>query len=222
MKILSFIKRLNATELGLVATNDTFIAIPKEVDLSSVLINQQAMHISDRKTGIDYTPQNSNIKYVQIGQNGQERISGLGHYYTAVNAKVGDEILIERIDDKNGSRYILDFYHRKAIVFQKYPDGVEILPNDYIYQYADGDDYRMRVQYEGKNCNLEIKFVMQKKKKAISPAETKFYDLVIDGKSILSKYSYQEYIEIITDGMRLGRMKTYLYSIAEMMEEEDE
>lgn len=222
MKVQSFIKRLNATELGLVATNDTFVAIPKEVDLSDMLENQKAMDISDRATGMNYTSENSNIKYVQTGQNGQERISGLGQYYAAVDAKVGDEILIERIDDRHGHRYLLDFYHRNAIVFQKYPDGVEILPNDYIAKYAIGDDYQMEVQFGGRMCQLDVKFVKKKKKKVISPNETKFYDLIINGNSILPNYSYQEYIEILTDGMRLGRMKTYLHSIVEMMEDKDE
>ena len=36
MKIHSFIKRLNATELGLGVTNDTYIAIPNEVNLSDI------------------------------------------------------------------------------------------------------------------------------------------------------------------------------------------
>ena len=99
MKIHSFIKRLNATELGLGVTNDTYIAIPNEVNLSDMLVNRLALEIFDRKTGTVFTPENSNIMYVQTGQNNQERISGLGRYYEMVDAKVGDEILIEKIED---------------------------------------------------------------------------------------------------------------------------
>ena len=122
MKIYSFIKRLNATELGLGVTNDTYIAIPNEVNLSDMFANRQALEIEDRKTGTLFTPGNSNIMYVQTGQNNQERISGLGKYYEMMDAKVGDEILIERIEDKLGVHYAMDFYHRNAIVFQKNKD----------------------------------------------------------------------------------------------------
>lgn len=51
MKIESFIKRLNATELGEGVTNDSYIAIPRDVDLSQMLENQQAMTIFDRVEG---------------------------------------------------------------------------------------------------------------------------------------------------------------------------
>lgn len=132
MKIESFIKRLNATELGEGVTNDTYIAIPRDVDLSQMLENQQAMTIFDRVEGVLYTPENSNIKYVQTGQNNQERISGLGQYFRRVSANVGDEILIEKVDDGDNCILYLDFNHRDVIVFQKNKDWVEIQKALYI------------------------------------------------------------------------------------------
>ncbi|MFW5651289.1 MAG: hypothetical protein ACOCNC_07840 [Acetivibrio ethanolgignens] len=221
MKIYSFIKRLNATELGLGVTNDTYIAIPSEVNLSDMLKNRQALEIFDRKTGTVFTPDNSHIMYVQTGQNNQERISGLGRYYEMVDAKVGDEILIERIEDKSGIKYAMDFYHRNAIVFQKNRDYVEILTPEIIQPYAKDDDYSLEVVIDGKTETLLVKFVEKRKKKKTSPRETVFYDLQIKGQSILGNYSYQEYIEVTDDERRLGRMKTYYYSLIEMMEGEE-
>lgn len=218
MKIHSFIKRLNATELGLGVTNDTYIAIPNEVNLSDMLINKQALEIYDRKTGTVFTPENSNIMYVQTGQNNQERISGLGRYFEMVDAEVGDEILIERIEDESGIRYAMDFYHRNAIVFQKNKDYVEILTPEKILPYAQEDNYSLEVVFNGKLEILVVKFVETRKKKKTSPRETDFYDLLIQGQSILGDYSYQEYIEVVEDGRRLGRMKTYYYSLIEMTE----
>ena len=61
MKIHSFIKRLNATELNLGVTKDSYIAIPNEVNLSDMFVNRQALEIYDRKTGTLFTPENSNI-----------------------------------------------------------------------------------------------------------------------------------------------------------------
>ena len=83
-------------------------------------------------------------------------------------------------------------------------------------------NYDFDVIYIGAHHILEVKFLEQAKKKITSPRATKFYDLLIDGESILPGYSYHEYIELVTDGMRLGRMKTYCYSILKMMEVKDE
>lgn len=91
-----------------------------------------------------------------------------------------------------------------------------------IEDYANGVNYDFDVIYNGAYHILEVKFLAEAKKKITSPRATKFYDLLIDGESILPGYSYQEYIELVTDGMRLGRMKTYCYSILKMMEDKDE
>ena len=223
MKIQSFIKRLNATELGLGVTHDAYIAIPSEVDLSFMLENQKVLNPINRYSGGYYQPSGSELKYVQTGQNNQERISGLGEFFLSTDAKVGDEILVEKIESSTGAAdYYIDLYHRHAIVFQvnsiKGNRCVDILPNDLINKYANGDDYDFEVLYNGSKHSLKVQFIEEAKKKKTSPKATRFYDLLIDGSSIVSTYSYQEYIELVTDGMRLGRMKTYLYSIIELME----
>lgn len=215
MKISSFIKRLNATELGLGATHDYFIALPREVDLSNMLVNQQVITIFDRCENVQYDSSNSNIKYVQTGQNNQERISGLGKYFERIDAKVGDEILIERIDTLNGVNYFMDFHHRNAIVFQKNNPYVEILTTDVIQPYKTGDDYLINVYYNNEPKDLYVKFIKRDKKKKTSPNETDFFDLLIDNESILQDYYYQDYIEILLGNMRMNKMKTWIYSITE-------
>lgn len=224
MKIQSFVKRLNATELGLGATHDAYIAIPSEVNLSFMLEHQKVLNPINRYSGGLYKPDGSDFKYVQTGQNNQERISGLGEFYVQTDAKVGDEILIEKIENNSGAvQYYIDLCHRHAIVFQVNSIDkircVDILPNDLIEDYANSVNYDFDVIYNGACHKLEVKFLAEAKKKKISPHVTKFYDLLIDGESILPGYSYQEYIELVTDGMRLGRMKTYCYSILKMMED---
>lgn len=220
MKIESFIKRLNATEVGEGVTNDTYIAIPRDVDLSNILVNQEAMTIYDRVGGVLYTPANSNIKYVQTGQNNQERISGLGQYFRSVDAKVGDEILIERVVDGDESKLYLDFRHRNVIVFQKNKDWVEILTPDRMSPYAQGNDYTVDVTYLNRNVELYVKYLGQKMKKKTSPSDTAAFDLLIENKSILGDYEYLDYIEIgiENDKKRLARMKTYFLSFVGMME----
>ena len=219
MKIESFIKRLNATELGEGVTNDTYIAIPRDVDLSQMLENQQAMTIFDRVEGVLYTPENSNIKYVQTGQNNQERISGLGQYFRRVSANVGDEILIEKVEDGDSCILYLDFNHRDVIVFQKNKDWVEILTPQRMEPYKTGNDYSMDVIYQNERVKLYVKYLGQKMKKKTSPADTAAYDLLIDSKSILPNYEYLDYIEISNgdEDRRLARMKTYMLSMIDTM-----
>ena len=224
MKIQSFIKRLNATELGLGATHDAYIAIPSGVNLSVMLENQKVLHPVDKASGFSYKPSGSDFKYVQTGQNNQERITGLGEFYVSRDAKVGDEILVEKVQRKSGTvEYYIDLIHRNAIVFQvnsiKGRRCVDILPNNLIEDYATGKDYSFRVNYNGEEHDLLVEFIEEAKKKKTSPQSTKFYDLLIDGKSIMLEYNYQEYIEILTNDMRLERMKTYWYSMLEMEED---
>lgn len=219
MKIESFIKRLNATELGEGVTNDTYIAIPRDVDLSQMLENQQAMTIFDRVEGALYTPENSNIKYVQTGQNNQERISGLGQYFRRVRANVGDEILIEKVEDGDSCILYLDFNHRDVIVFQKNKDWVEILTPQRMEPYKTDYGYLVDVIYQNERVKLYVKYLGQKMKKKTSPTDTAAYDLIIGGKSILANYEYLDYIEISSGDAdrRLARMKTYMLSRIDTM-----
>lgn len=216
MKIRTFTKRLNATELGKGATNDTYVAIPNEADLSTMFINNVAMTIKDRKSGHIYAPPASNIKYTQTGQNNQERISGLGEYFRHKLANVGDEIIFERQEDKNGNvQYYINLEHRDVIVLQKGKNYAEIIRSGTLLQHVVDRNYRMEVFYRGKRSILDIVFVETSKKKKTSPASTDFYDLIIGGRSILSDFVYQDYIEINIKNKQLDRMLTYMEHIME-------
>jgi len=216
MKIRTFKKRLNATELGKAGTNDTYVVIPNEVDLSTMFFNNVAIIVEDRQSGKVYSPPSSNIKYTQTGQNNQERISGLGEYYRLTQANVGDEIVFERQEDSAGNiKYYMDLVHRDVIVLQKGKTYAEIIRKGALNQYSIDDNYCMDVSYKGEECILKILFKEAKKKKKTSPTATNFYDLVINGKSILSDFAYQDYIEIDFRERQLNRMITYMEHIME-------
>ncbi|MBD5523088.1 MAG: hypothetical protein HDR04_01440 [Lachnospiraceae bacterium] len=216
MKIRTFTKRLNATELGKGATNDTYVAIPNEVDLSSMFENNVAMTIEDSRSGQVYVPATSNIKYTQTGQNNQERISGLGEYFRKSLADVGDEIVFERHEDSAGNvKYYLNLVHRDVIVLQKGKTYAEIIRSGALPQYVIDNNYRIDVFYRGGKCTLDILFKETSKKKKTSPSTTDFYDLVIDGNSILSDFTYQDYIEVDIKSKQLDRMLTYTEHIME-------
>lgn len=210
MRVRIFVKRLNATELGKTGTNDTYVAIPNEADLSTMFVNNVPLSIKDKVSGEDFSPPKSNIKYTQTGQNNQERISGLGGYFRNVQAEAGDEIVFERRDADGGPVYFMDFQHRDVIVFQKGKDYVEILKAGPLSQYQTADGYCLDVVYHGEPKQLSVIFKKQEKKKRKSAVATDFYDLAIDGESILDDFSYLDYIEIECSGMHLARMITYM------------
>ena len=101
---------------------------------------------------------------------------------------------------------------------EKMPD----IEKDIILAMAECDLKKFAVAKKLHCHRNTVTYHIEKVKDRTGLDATKFYDLLIDGESILSNYSYQEYIEIVTDGMRLGRMKTYLYSVLELMEGKDE
>lgn len=211
MKIRCFVKRLNATELGNTGANDTYVAIPNEVDLSKMFPNNVPLLIKDKVSGKAYSPPKSNIKYIQTRQNNQERISGLGEYFRNVQAEAGDEIVFERHDAGGGTPvYFMDFKHRDVLVFQKGKTFVEILKAGPLSQYQTAHGYCLDVVYQGQPKQLSVIFKKQEKKKRTSAVATDFYDLVIDGESILDDFSYLDYIEIECSGMHLARMVTYM------------
>lgn len=218
MKIRTFIKRLNATELGLGSTNDTYVAIPNEADLSEMFENNVAITIEDKNTGNTYSPENSNIKYTQTGQNNQERISGLGEFFRSRDAKVGDEIIIEKSEDKEANiNYSMSLEHRNVIVLQKGKNYAEIIGEGDLEKYKNENDYYLHVRYGDRVKDLIIQYKESRKKKTTSPNETDYYDLVFDNESILKDFAYQEYIEISSnnDQQTLNRMITYMEHILE-------
>lgn len=143
----------------------------------------------------------------------------MGQYFRRVSANVGDEILIEKVEDGDNCILYLDFNHRDVIVFQKNKDWVEILTPQRMEPYKTGNDYSMDVIYQNERVKLYVKYLGQKMKKKTSPADTAAYDLLIDSKSILPNYEYLDYIEISNGDAdrRLARMKTYMLSLIDTM-----
>lgn len=220
MKIRTFTKRLNATELGKGRTNDTYVAIPNEADLSTMFPNNVALTIKDRKSGQIYSPATkSNIKYTQTGQNNQERISGLGEYFRSKQANVGDEIIFDRFEETSGNiSYCINLEHREVAVLQKGKEYAEIIRLAFLPQHAIDRNFKLDVIYKGKKHTLYINYVETSKKKITSPITTDFYDLIIDGESILPEFSYYDYIEIDFSSKQLERMLTYMEHIVEWRE----
>jgi hypothetical protein len=220
MIIRQFIKKLNNTELGKGNTNDKFIFIPSKADLSDMFDNGHPIQIYDKKTNELYR---NNIRYRSTGYNGQIRLNGLGFYWRKYNVSAGDEVIIERIERNDSNTYFIDYHgYENIVLFQKNTqvNGFETLNIDRLESIVSDGLCNLSVKYGNKDCKLVIKFLFSKKKKKTSPEETDFYDLIIDGETILGDCKSTEYIElsIQENDCRLRRVNMWKKSIIEWEE----
>jgi len=182
LKSEQFSKSLNNTELGKSGTHDTYILVPKDVSIKGIFPETNTFYdFKDQSTGETVSIRNTEGR--------EKRIVGLGPYYTKNDLNAGDEIILEKRDNKGTVKRLISYYKKHhSIVIQKYPSGFEILTphRTKLIENAHTTD--------GKTVIL--KFKERKKKRSDSPEETLFYDLLIDDLSIADRYSTKEILEI--------------------------
>lgn len=175
MKISLLVKQLNNTELGKGGTHDSYVLIPNELDVTDIFEEVNVPIVfSDSENHEKITVRNT------VGR--EKRIVGLGQYYRSGNLSAGDEIIFEKRAFENRTEYIIHaFRHPEIITFQKSKNGFEILTPD-----------RMELANSWKehfNGLFEIRFLEAVKKRNDSPDTTDYYDIIIDGKSILNNFT---------------------------------
>lgn len=178
MKVSQLIKQLNNTELGKGGTHDTYVLIPNELDISDIF--------SEVNLPIEFIDVDTSEKVTVRNTVGREkRLVGLGQYYRSKDLSAGDEIIFEKDVSEKDFKYIIrTIRHRERIAFQKSKMGFEILTSDRM---------KMAESWENHfNGLFEIKFLTEAKKRNDSPDTTRYYDIVIDGSSILEDFSVKE------------------------------
>lgn len=234
MKIITFIKRMNANELniGTAKMHDNTITIPAEVDISGLFTvttsaPSQPLSLFDRTTNMVYAPSRAKTRFEITSSNKQKRIYGLGDFFNQIKALPGDEVIIERIIGDDGSdNYYIDYRPRHVIVFSKLKNGYfEILREGGLSRYRVDKDFLADVIYKGEVKKLLIRYMgkTQKKDKKSKGAKNTAaipkidcYDLLIDGKSIASIVAYQKYIEINMETYDLEPMEIYIMHSTEV------
>ncbi|WP_309640760.1 hypothetical protein [Flavobacterium sp.] len=104
MKVTQYIKKLSRSNAGLAKMNDVYITIATNADPVSIF--------GDPPLSIDFVDrQTKNITNLNFKHesNGEYRLSKLGPYVRAKQAKEGDNIYLEKIiDDNNNVKFIID------------------------------------------------------------------------------------------------------------------
>lgn len=206
MKIVQIVKKLNNTELGKGGMNDTYVLIPNDLDITDIF---EKVNVP-----IEFVDKYTREKVKIRSTSGREkRIAGLGQYYRNKNLCAGDEVILERYSAEGQENYyIYTNRHTDNLVIQKSRHGFEILTPDRL------DSFSERISQA--NIDMDIQYTKSEKKRADSPEKTDFYDVKVNGKSLLETYGGKEAIEIwLKDNelMVLGfyGWKKYVY----MMEE---
>ena len=178
MRIVQLVKQLNNTELGKGGTHDTYVLIPNDLDISDVF-----QQVNEPIEFIDAISQERVTARNTVGR--EKRIVGLGQYYRAKDLSAGDEIVFERREKLGKSEYYV--YTKKnvnAFVFQKSKNGFEILTSD-----------RMNLAIEWTKTfqdKFAIEYLESARKRNDSPETTDFYDIKVNGQSLLENYSSKE------------------------------
>lgn len=175
MKIVQLVKQLNNTELGKGGTHDTYVLIPNELDITDIFTKtNEPIEFRDADNSEAVVARNT------VGR--EKRIVGLGQYYRSRDLSAGDEIVFERRSDNIGSKCIVRVVkHPENLVFQKAKSGFEILTPERLSM--------AKSWCEQSEDEFSIDFLCSAKKRNDSPDTTDFYDISVNGKSLLDSYS---------------------------------
>lgn len=182
--LIQLIKRVNNTEIGAGNTNEFYILVPTELDISEMMNLGEEYEFICRK--------NPTRHYKFRYTHGREkRIVGMGDFYRENSIEAGDEVILEyAIDNSSNKHYVVDYKkYDKSIVVQKFKDGFEVLTPGKM-QLINAET----TTEQGKS--IEISFIGEFKKRSDSPGETKCYAIKIDGNPILNSGG-NSWLEII-------------------------
>lgn len=195
MKVVQVIKKLNNTELGKAGTNDSYVLVPNELDVTDVFTKlNESFTFVDKETSEEVILRNTHGR--------EKRIVGLGQYYRKHDLSAGDEVMFERRETgAKVSHFICVRKREDTLVIQKFRYGFEILTPERIDKFqnimTDSGEY------------LELRFLVSQKKQNNSPEPTSFYDVIVSGESILDSFSAKEIGEVEIQGGKIVVNSSY-------------
>lgn len=207
LKSVQLIKKLNNTELGKSGTHDTYILVPKTLDVTDIFPEVNTFYqFIDKEDG--------DVISIRRTEGRETRIVGLGQYYTKRDLCAGDEIYLEKRLINGENAWFIDCNKKtNRVMLQKSSYGFEVLTPERIELFND------KLSMNGKK--LALNFLEAKKKRQDSPDTTDFYELLLDGEEAANGYSSKEIIEIeiVDNEARINRFVTWKKSIVETGDE---
>lgn len=174
--ITQYTHRPNMTELGWASTHETYMLVPKSVDLSEMF---------PPKIDVDVKDVNEGKEYCLKSAFGREfRVNQMGEIYRDYDVHPGDEIIITKIEKDDLYDYFITVKKYNRAVLTVTANGTEISSMERLGELGTNKSSAFAVFYEGEKQIVTISFKESKKKRTDSPNETDFYDVHIGEKKI--------------------------------------
>ena len=183
MKSIQLIKQVNNTELGKDGTNETYILIPQDLNVSDLF--------DENNVKYNFIDKNSLKEYkIRLTSGREKRIVGLGPFYSDKNLSAGDKVLLEKRVFENGeAQYYISLQRASnTVFFQKVRNYFESMTTENVThvldkEFSNNDGVSIKVEYYG-----EIQ------KRTDSPTKTKVYNIFVGDNNIQSDYQDRDMI----------------------------
>lgn len=206
MRVRHFVKTLNNTEIGKGGTHEYYVLVSKKVSGIKNFFENDDIPLSffNLKNG-------GVVKSIHITDGNEFRINGLGDFYRINNVNAGDEIIFERIDDSEGTKFYLNvFTKNKSVIFQKNRLGFEVLNKERLQARSNNSILVIEAKYSNEIGQLKVEFLKSQKKRADSPFETDFYSIKFNDKDLVSDIKNNEYFEL-TESNEIEKVVAWKY-----------
>lgn len=178
--IQQYLHRPNATELGQGNTNECYMLISTEIDISNIF-----------PVGVDISVQDTQSKKVyklKAAKIREYRVNQFGDLYRDYDVHPGDEILITKISKEAIEKVYVTVNKFNRVCINVTGNGAEIFNIDRMRNFKTSNEkYSLPVSYSDVNGNLAVTYDGQKKKRQDSPVLTDFYSAVFNGQRLQNR-----------------------------------
>mgnify|MGYP002623242206 CR=1 FL=1 len=182
-KLIQYIHRPNATEIGMGNTHETYMLIGADTDLSALFPPSVDVKVRDSLSGKNY--------YLKAANGREFRVNQMGELYRDYNILPGDEIVITRIEKGLSFDVVVNVKQYQRVVMNVSSKGTELVNISRLDPYSVGNNsFEIRVSDRGNLNTLKISFKGAFNKRNDSPTTTDYYDVSIDGETLANGTYY--------------------------------
>lgn len=175
--IRQYTHRPNLTELGMGNTNETYLHVSKDFDLSQMFTPGIEVLVEYTKTQKTYALKSA------IGR--EFRINQMGTFYRENGVMPGDEITLTQVVKDGSSKTYISLKQFQRVVLDIDSKGTEVINIDRLKKYeVNPQEFSIDINENGAINTLKIKFLKSEKKKANSPNDTDYYSCTLNGTNI--------------------------------------
>ena len=169
--IQQYLHRPNATELGQGNTNECYMLISTEIDISDIFPVGVEISAQDTQSGKVYK--------LKAAKNREYRVNQFGDLYRDYDVHPGDEILITKITGQAIEKVYVTVNKYNRVFINVTGNGAELFNIDRMQNFKTSNEkYSLPVSYSDVNGNLLVTYDGQKKKRQDSPVLTDYYSAV--------------------------------------------